>query len=313
VLVTNNEVSEAERRALKDAGHLPGGAEWERHGVCASVTWPRTKYSIMGRRDDGTALDGEYLTSLTQERPVRLGFHQIGFTTFHQLDTPAKKKQLVSLLGKDSLPQSLVGDGARFVVPEGHRATVLFDDSAVEEWLAALEDRGHLRDFYVVTQSAALFRGVKARVQEMLGGLTEPESVKLPMGGGFRANAEYFRLGFLDKNSVARGRQFREIVPLLWLKSGAKGRRQEVGGGPDGPGAPDMFFPDGGNFAVLAEETRIEAFLPELARRPGVEHVYLVTDSEANFHEMTARVGRRRTTQLYRDYLENFVINTRGE
>lgn len=48
------------------------------------------------------------------------------------------------------------------------------------------------------------------------------------MSEGFPANAEYFKLEFLDKNSVSLGQQFREILPLLWLKSGAIGKRPEV-------------------------------------------------------------------------------------
>jgi adenine-specific DNA-methyltransferase len=46
ILVTNNEVSEQEARSLRQKGHNPGDAEWEKHGICRSVTWPRTEYSI---------------------------------------------------------------------------------------------------------------------------------------------------------------------------------------------------------------------------------------------------------------------------
>jgi hypothetical protein len=44
------------------------------------------------------------------------------------------------------------------------------------------------------------------------------------MSEGFAANVEYFKLGFLDKNSVSLGQQFAEILPLLWLKAGAIGK-----------------------------------------------------------------------------------------
>ena len=47
----------------------------------------------------------------------------------------------------------------------------------------------------------------------------------ISMSDGFAANAEYFKLGFLDKSSVALGQQFREILPMLWLKAGAVGKR----------------------------------------------------------------------------------------
>ena len=49
ILVTNNEVSEAEAQLLTERGYQPGDPEWEKHGICRSVTWPRTEYSILGR------------------------------------------------------------------------------------------------------------------------------------------------------------------------------------------------------------------------------------------------------------------------
>jgi len=40
-----------------------------------------------------------------------------------------------------------------------------------------------------------------------------------PMAKGLPANLEYFRLDFLDKDHIALGRQFREILPILWAAS----------------------------------------------------------------------------------------------
>lgn len=36
----------------------------------------------------------------------------------------------------------------------------------------------------------------------------------LPMVDGFKANAAFFKLGFLDKNYIALGRQFKELLPM---------------------------------------------------------------------------------------------------
>lgn len=49
ILVTNNEISEEEAKALSSNGLNPGDPEWEKSGICQSVTWPRTKYSILGK------------------------------------------------------------------------------------------------------------------------------------------------------------------------------------------------------------------------------------------------------------------------
>ena len=37
------------------------------------------------------------------------------------------------------------------------------------------------------------------------------EPIMLPMSDGFKSNVEYFKLGFLDKNAVSLGRQFKEL------------------------------------------------------------------------------------------------------
>ncbi len=44
------------------------------------------------------------------------------------------------------------------------------------------------------------------------------------MRDGFKANCEYFRLGFLDPTAVSLGMRFSEMLPTLWLKTGAKGK-----------------------------------------------------------------------------------------
>lgn len=51
---------------------------------------------------------------------------------------------------------------------------------------------------------------------------------EIPMADGFKANAAFFKLGFLNKNAVALGRQFKEILPLIWLKSGGFGRYEDL-------------------------------------------------------------------------------------
>ena len=62
IMVTNNEVSEAEAKALINDGHSPGDEEWERLGIARHVTWPRTVCSIIGRDIKGRPLPGDYGT-----------------------------------------------------------------------------------------------------------------------------------------------------------------------------------------------------------------------------------------------------------
>ena len=60
------------------------------------------------------------------------------------------------------------------------------------------------------------------------------------------------------------------------------------------------------------DETRFADFLATVKERGDVTHVFLVTDSEEAFQEMAAQLTAPHVVQLYRDYLENFVIN-KGE
>ena len=73
-----------------------------------------------------------------------------------------------------------------------------------------------------------------------------------------------------------------------------------------------MVIPERNPFAVLVEEARFADFAAELAGRDDLTHAYLVTDSEEAFQEMAGQLKVPNVIQLYRDYLENFVIN-KGE
>ena len=61
ILVTNNEVTDKLEGRLVTEGHFQGDPEFERHGVADSVAWPRCKFVLTGKRDDGSELPGQYL------------------------------------------------------------------------------------------------------------------------------------------------------------------------------------------------------------------------------------------------------------
>lgn len=126
----------------------------------------------------------------------------------------------------------------------------------------------------------------------------------IPMADGFKANAAYFKLGFLDKNAVALGRQFKEMLPTLWMKAGAYGPCPAL----DGEISDVLLFPEN-RFAVLTEETSFPELEAALAERPEIETVYIITDYEAGYRTMAKRLNVKQTYQLYRDYLDNFRIN----
>ena len=127
----------------------------------------------------------------------------------------------------------------------------------------------------------------------------------LSMSEGFAANAEFFKLGFLDKTSVALGRQLKELLPLLWLKAGAHGPCPEL----EDDRAYMQILPKS-KFAILIDEKHFQEFNAEVIKHPEIQTIYVVTDSEAGYREMIAGYSDKDTYQLYRDYLDNFRINT---
>lgn len=190
IMVTNNEVSEAEAKTLTAQGHHPGDEEWNKLGIARYVTWPRTVCSIEGNDVNGQPLKGKYL-------------------------------------GSD-----------------------------------------------------------------------------LPLADGFKANAAFFQLGFLDKTKVSLGRQFKELLSTLWMKAGALGPCPDVD-----EGVPNMLILPENRMAILNDENSFGAFAERLSEYPEIDVVYIVTDYEAGFAAMTAALPGKTTYQLYRDYLDNFRIN----
>lgn len=191
IMVTNNEVSEAEAKALRKKGYQPGDEEWEKYGIARYVNWPRTVCSIEGHDINGNPLKGNYLSN----------------------------------------------------------------------------DK--------------------------------------PMQDGFAANAKYFKLGFLDKYSVEAYRQFRELLPLLWMKAGTIGECPTL----EGKGIPSFMILDENKMAILTEESNYAVFLEQMKDRKDIKTIFLVVDSEIGFREMAAPFKWAKTYQLYKDYLENFSIN----
>lgn len=189
IMVTNNEVSEAEAKDLKAKGFKPGDPEWEKLGIAHYVTWPRTVCSIKGKNIKGEPLKGNYI-------------------------------------GSD-----------------------------------------------------------------------------IPMADGFKVNAAFFKLGFLDKNSVALGRQFNELLPILWMKAGAIGACPSIDGS-----LPDYLICKENKMAVLINENAYMEFAEQIDE--SIDTVYIITDSDAGYREMIKDLNVKNTYQLYRDYLDNFRINS---
>ncbi len=131
ILVTNNEVSDEISKNLKEANIYPGTPTWRKVGICRSVTWPRTKNCILGFREDNSLLQKEYYTTNTTCIDVERNIKQVHIP--NELLDVKKKKDIVSLLGKERLPQSLVKDDAKYIISEKHDVSIFSIYSSRDE------------------------------------------------------------------------------------------------------------------------------------------------------------------------------------
>lgn len=242
-----------------------------------------------------------------------------------------------------SFPKSLyaVQDTLRFIVKENKNALIVDFFAGSGTTLHAVnllnaEDGGHRRCIMVTNNEVSADEAKELSVQghkpgdkewEKLGiahYVTWPRTVcsieghdvngnplkgnylrsELPMADGFKANAAFFKLGFLDKNAVALGRQFKEMLPTLWMKAGAHGACPTIG-----EEQLEMLILPENKFAVLVAEKAYMTFAEKLDEHPEIETVFIVTDSESGYRDMIAGLDVKESYQLYRDYLDNFRIN----
>lgn len=125
------------------------------------------------------------------------------------------------------------------------------------------------------------------------------------MKDGFDANCIFFKLDFLDKTQVALGRQFRELLTILWMKAGGEGQCPTL----STDEVPGMLILPENRFAVLTDEKAFGEFVGRVNQEDDIRMVYLVVDSESMFKDMARCFRGKQTCQLYRDYLDNFRIN----
>lgn len=195
----------------------------------------------------------------------------------------------------------------------GDRRCVVVSNNEVSEATASqLHTKGHLPGDERFERHG-IFRDVtRPRIEISLTGTT-PSGKPLEgsyvgggeMADGFDENVEFFDLVYLDRDDVRQGTHFADVEPSLWLMAGGVGER-----GHADDTEPYALAPNS-NYAVLFDRSHFAAFKRALADRGDITHVFLITDSSADYHDMCDRLPEAlETSMLYRDYLTNFRINT---
>lgn len=299
IMVTNNEVSADEETAFRARGLHKGDEEWEKFGIARYVNWPRTKCSIKGVDVNGRPINGEYITSNTQEVKQKRVIKQLS------IDIPAGsqginvKKQIVALINDKKMPQNSVSDECPYIVKEDASTAILFDINRFDDFIEEIHE--DIETIYVVTTVNNAFNARKREFNE-LPERTKTVPVTFPMSKGFETNAAFYKLTFLDKEAVSLGTQLDKLLSILWMKAGAHGVC------PIHIEGEYTVFPEN-RMAILIDEYGFDELKEEIKQHPEIETVYIIDDSEDNYRALAAQLNVKNTYQLYRDYLDNFKIN----
>ncbi|MBX3331113.1 MAG: site-specific DNA-methyltransferase [Nitrospira sp.] len=311
ILVTNNEVSDTDAQALQARNLHPGDGEWEAHGICRSVTWPRCKFTTLGKRDDGTELSGEYLTGRFEEQEVKRSYKDLTFISqeaFSQGNQSKRKKVHQSFSQAVEFTKSKVTGTNHFLLAQNEKIAALFDPSALGQFLKeGSEFAEQIETVYLPFPPGRMFDEAQRHVEEAWSPLIKNVEVKQPISEGFAANLDYFRLDFLDRSMVETGGKLADILPALWMMANGRGKL------PTCKGNEKMLFFKDCPFAVLVDESAIKPFLARLEERPDVDWAFLVTNDQDSFSRMCEwlpeRIPAAQRIHLWRNYVDNFLIN----
>ena len=299
IMVTNNEVSADEETAFRAKGLHKGDDEWEKYGIARYVNWPRTKCSIEGVDVNGQPINGEYITSNTQEITQKRSIKQLSFIIPNGKQGTNVKKQIVSLINDKKMPQNSVKEECPYIVKEDASTAILFDIDSIFEFFEEIPE--NIEKIYIVTTDDKEFKSAK-KVLDELPERTKTVPVTIPMSDGFEANAAFYKLTFLDKEAVSLGSQLDKLLSILWMKAGAHGVC------PTHVEGEYAVLPEN-KMAILIDEYAFDEMKKILEQHPEIETVYIIDDSEDNYRALAAQLSVKNTYQLYRDYLDNFKIN----
>jgi|CXWL01.1.fsa_nt_gi adenine-specific DNA-methyltransferase len=171
ILVTNNEVNEKTAKELNEKGIFVGQPEFEQYGICESITWPRSKYVINGKRDDDKELSGTYLNG----REMKEGFEEnieyfrLDFLDPHDVAIGEKFESILPILwlmaGAQGKRENDKGEKGWFIPKNSHFA-VLVDEHSFTQFKKAIASRSDLTHIFLVTDSLEGYQKMIAQLPE---------------------------------------------------------------------------------------------------------------------------------------------------
>ena len=162
ILVTNNEVSAKEQRALRRQGYRPADPEWEALGICAYITRPRIVTAVSGLTPDGDLLQGDY--GFGDTFPMRDGFDEnVEFFDLTYQDPQLVELDLACGAVAPLLWMRAGSEGRRIDHPNdtfdiADTYAVLFSVDASSDFVIACAKADRLRMAYIVTDDEKQFQ-----------------------------------------------------------------------------------------------------------------------------------------------------------
>lgn len=172
IVVTNNEVSDAEAKVLHKSSHHPGDLEWEALGIFEHITKPRIEAAVTGVTHEGKPVVGDY--KFTDEFPMSDGLAEnVEFFTLTYEDPDRVQlgvafetvAPLLWLMAGATGPRIDAIAGS-WSIPENGRYGVLFDADAWPDFTEAVKGHEGLTHAFVVTDSDAVFHRVVAELPD---------------------------------------------------------------------------------------------------------------------------------------------------
>ena len=171
IVVTNNEVDEATGDRLNEQGIEVRQLEFEKHGICEAITWPRIKAALSGRRPDGSAIPGEYLGG----PPMADGFEENAqYLKLDFLD-PAEVKRgekyeailpILWMMAGASGELELSKGSGKYHFPKGCPFCVLLREDHFKEFTEKLAKRPEITHVFLVTDSVEAFHEMASEISK---------------------------------------------------------------------------------------------------------------------------------------------------
>jgi len=167
ILVTNNEVAEAEAARLNADGFFRGDSIYEAQGIYELVTRPRCEAAVNGHRSDGEPIEGRYIDG----RLCSDGFEEnVEFFRLDYLDPDdiALGRKLVAILPSLWLAAGGVGnranaeDDAPWLMTDPASYAVLLRESRFRGFRRELEKRPNVTHVWLVTDSEEAFAEMRS-------------------------------------------------------------------------------------------------------------------------------------------------------